>query len=210
MGERSIFHLPTWQCKLSDRLRRHRWPVRFLPLKNLCVFIQHSDRLSRFGLGDIALDDIVVYDTCPNQDRLCTFEDPKICDFVNDAASQYNWVRTTGDDPLASGFKPSIDHTDGTSNGAYIFVDLSRSSPTANNQRARLISPTVTPNGEQCVEYWYYTDAEILSSASKLNLYVRSVDPPTNATGFLIATQSVSRVSELDRQRRSISLTPSF
>lgn len=123
-----------------------------------------------------------------------------MCDYVNDAASQYSWVRTTGDDPLASGFKPSTDHTDGTSNGAYALVDISRSSSTVNNQRARLISPVVMPNGEQCVEYWYYTDAEILSSASKLNLYVRSMDPPTNASGYLIASQSVSRVSELDGQ----------
>ena len=148
----------------------------------------------RFGLGDIAIDDIAVYPSCSNEDRLCSFEDPNICSYTVENNTQYNWIRTTGDDPFASGFKPSIDHTDGTSNGAYMMVDISRSS-SVNNQRARLSSPLITPNGEQCVEYWYYTDAEILSTSSKLNLYVRSLKPTGTSSDSLISSRNVLRVS---------------
>ena len=150
---------------------------------------------NRYHLGDIALDDIVVYDSCPNDNRFCTFEDPSICNYANDALTQYNWTRTTGDAPLASGFKPSTDHTDGTSNGAYMLVDISQSSSTITNQRARLVSQTVVPNGEQCVEFWYYIDAEALSTASKLNLYVRPTAQQANSSGYLIWSKNILRVS---------------
>ena len=207
MAERSIFDLPSQQWhQISDRLRRHRRPVSFSTRKEFFEEVGIHHLLSRYGLGDIALDDIVVYQSCPNEDRLCTFEDPAICNYLNDAGSQYNWVRTTGDDPLATGFKPTTDHTDGTSNGAYMLVDISKSSSTVNNQRARLTSPVLMPNGEQCVEYWYYTDAEALSTASKLNLYVRTSTQPTNTSGYLIASQSVLRVSGFNERWLILSL----
>ena len=128
---------------------------------------------------------------------MCTFEDPSICNYVNDPLTQYNWTRTTGDDSLFNGFKPDIDHTDGTSNGAYMLVDISKSSTTITNQRARLISPVVMPNGAQCIEFWYYTDAEALSTASRLNLFLRTSTQPTNSSGYLIWSKNILRVSYL-------------
>jgi hypothetical protein len=149
-------------------------------------------------MGDIGLDDIAVYTSCPNEDRLCTFEDPSICGYANDVLTQYNWTRTTGDDPLATGSKPTTDHTDGTSNGAYMLVDISQSSSLITNQRARLVSPMILSNGEQCVEFWYYTDAEALSTASRLNLFVRSSMQSANASGYLIWSKNILRVSWFD------------
>jgi hypothetical protein len=90
-----------------------------------------------------------------------------------------------------------IDHTDGTSNGAYMLVDITNSSTTNNNKRARLVSPIVTPNGEQCVEFWYYTDADISSLSSRLNIYVRTTAQLANTTGYLISSQSVLRVGSI-------------
>jgi hypothetical protein len=104
-------------------------------------------------------------------------------------------VRTTGDDPLASSFKPSTDHTDGTSNGAYMLVDISKASSIITNQRARLVSPVIVANGEQCVEFWYYTDAEALSTASRLNLFVRTNTQKNASAGYLIWSKSILRVS---------------
>ena len=153
-----------------------------------------SSSSHRFGLGDIALDDIVVYTSCKTDDRLCTFEDPTICNYASSTTDQYNWIRVTGDDPIATGFKPPIDHTDGTSNGAYMMIDVTKPSALSNNQRARLTSPMFVPNGDQCVEYWYYTDAEILSSNSRLKVFVRTSTQSANATGYLIGTEQIFRV----------------
>lgn len=117
-----------------------------------------------------------------------------MCNYVNDASSQYNWVRTTGDAQLVSTSKPIIDHTDGTGNGAYMIVDISQSSSSIINQRARLTSTDITPNGEQCVEFWYYSDAEILSSNSKLNVYARPKTQSTNSSGYLVWSKNIFQV----------------
>ncbi|CAF1538469.1 unnamed protein product, partial [Adineta steineri] len=168
--------------------------------------------VGQFHLGDIALDDIVVYTSCPDENRLCTFENASICNYANDASVQYNWVRTTGDDPLASGSKPTIDHTDGTSNGAYMLIDISKPSATISNQRARLMSQTTIPNGEQCVEFWYYTSAEVLSMNSKLNLFIRPSTTVSNSSDYLIWSRSISneRQWRISQQRipHGLALSP--
>jgi len=76
-----------------------------------------------------------------------------------------------------------------------MIVDISQSSSTIINQRARLISPDITPNGEQCVEFWYYSDAELLSSGSKLNVFVRTKTQSTNTSGYLIWSKNILQVS---------------
>lgn len=75
-----------------------------------------------------------------------------------------------------------------------MMIDITKPSALINNQRARLTSPVIIPNGEQCVEYWYYTDAEILSSNSRLRVYVRPSTQSTNSTGYLIGTERIFRV----------------
>lgn len=148
----------------------------------------------RYGLGDIAIDDIVVSSSCPVEERLCTFEDPVMCNYVNDPLAQYNWTHTTGLDEIISSAKPKIDHTDGTSFGAYAIVDISQSSTEHTDQRARLISPSITPNGEQCVEFWYYFDGDVLSASSKLNVYVRANSAQSNSSNYLIWSRSLPQV----------------
>ncbi|CAF5214849.1 unnamed protein product, partial [Rotaria magnacalcarata] len=168
--------------------------------------------VGQFGLGDIAIDDIVVYQSCPNEDRLCSFEDPKLCSYSNDATTQYNWIRATGNDPVATGFKPLTDHTDGTSYGAYMLVDISKPAPGVTDQRARLTSPVIVPNGEQCVEFWYYSDGDLISALSKLQLFVRTSKQTTNTTGYLIWSKNILREGQwrLSQQRipHGLSLTP--
>jgi hypothetical protein len=131
------------------------------------------------------LDDIVVYDSCPVQDRQCNFDDGSLCSYVNDVTNQYDWVRTTGDDALLSISKPSIDHTDGVSSGPYAMIDISKSVSNSGNRQARL------------VEFWYYANAQGLSSASKLNLYVRNDAQVNTTTGFLIWSKNILAVSPI-------------
>ena len=76
-----------------------------------------------------------------------------------------------------------------------MLVDISQSSSTINNQRSRLVSPIMMSNGEQCVEFWYFTDAEVLSTNSKLNLFVRSTTQSTNSSGYLIWSKNILKVS---------------
>ncbi|CAF4044180.1 unnamed protein product, partial [Rotaria sordida] len=203
---------PVWTRTRNQGNQWLKGQYAIFPPENTKFQIVFEGVVGQYGLGDIALDDIVVYVSCPNEDRLCTFEDPSLCNYINDVETQYNWTRTTGNDPLASGFKPSIDHTDGTSNGAYMLVDISKSSSNVTNQRARLISPVIVPNGEQCVEFWYYTDAEALSSASRLNLFVRTSTQLTNTSGYLIWSTDIlqDRHWRISQQRipHGLSLTP--
>jgi hypothetical protein len=51
------------------------------------------------------------------------------------------------------------------------------------------------PNGEQCVEFWYYSNGNILSSASALSVYVRTQTQPSNSTGFLIWSKRTELVN---------------
>jgi len=190
--------------------------------------IQYYVFSSRYGLGDIAIDDISLSDSCPTEERLCTFEDPIMCKYVNDPLTQYQWIHTTGldqvctfedpimckyvNDPLTqyqwihttgldqvvSDAKPSVDHTDGTTFGAYAMVDISKSSSNNTDQRARLISPTITPNGEQCVEFWYYSDGDLLTSSSKLNVLVRANSEQSNSSNYLIWSKSLPQVNSFE------------
>lgn len=152
--------------------------------------------IDRFGLGDIALDDIAVYQTCTNEERLCSFENSDLCGYTSATTTQYNWIRTTGDDPFLRPAKPAIDHTDGTSNGGYMMVDII-SSTGSTDQRARLSSAVVSPNGEQCIEYWYYIDSSILSTSSKLNVFVKSERTNSTSNGYLLSSVNAFSVGSL-------------
>ncbi|CAM4935869.1 unnamed protein product [Rotaria socialis] len=187
-----------------------QYPI--FPQANTKFQIVFEGIVGQFGLGDIAIDDIVVYQSCPNEDRLCSFEDPKLCSYSSDATTQYNWIRTTGNDPVGTGFKPLTDHTDGTINGAYMLVNISKPAQGVTDQRARLTSPVIVPNGEQCVEFWYYLDGELISTLSKLQLFVRTSKQSTNTTGYLIWSKNILREGQwrLSQQRipHDLSLTP--
>jgi len=82
-----------------------------------------------------------------------------------------------------------------------MIVDISQSSSITLNQRARLISPDITPNGEQCVEFWYYSNSDAVSSASKLNVFVRTKTQSTNTSGYLIWSKNILQVSYFYRER---------
>ncbi len=88
-----------------------------------------------------------------------------------------------------------IDQTDGTGNGGYMIVDISQSSLVTINQRARLMSPIINPNGEQCIEFWYYSDADIPSSPSRLTVFIRANPQAKNESNYLIWSKNIVQVS---------------
>ncbi|XP_071956924.1 MAM domain-containing glycosylphosphatidylinositol anchor protein 2-like [Antedon mediterranea] len=78
--------------------------------------------------GDIALDDFQIFSgLCPQivvtpapsdspSFAQCDFEDPQICNFVQDTTDDFDWTRASGGTD-SSGTGPTYDHTYGTSKG---------------------------------------------------------------------------------------------
>ncbi|XP_055957693.1 MAM and LDL-receptor class A domain-containing protein 2 [Patella vulgata] len=123
--------------------------------------------------GDIAIDDIIfTQSSCgllpataipPTQTTMvltspaptapagpfnCTF-DQNLCGWQQDKTDKFDWIRhkgTTGTG--ATG--PQKDHTSG--NGYYVYIETS--TPRGNGDKARLISPSITP-GSHCLRFWY-------------------------------------------------------
>lgn len=64
----------------------------------------------------------------------------------------YSWIRQRGSTG-SSGTGPSSDHTRRNRLGYYIYIETSSVSA---NKTARLLSPTVTLSGSQCLSFWYH------------------------------------------------------
>lgn len=71
------------------------------------------------------------------------------------------------------------------------------SSTGSTDQRARLSSAVVSPNGEQCIEYWYYIDSSILSTSSKLNVFVKPERTNSTSNGYLLSSVNAFSVGSL-------------
>ncbi|KAH9494982.1 hypothetical protein Btru_018318 [Bulinus truncatus] len=119
--------------------------------------------------GDIAVDDIVVYDgTCP-QTTVCDFEDDGICGYNQDIYDDFDWLRHSGGtDTVGTG--PSLDHTYGTIRGHYMYIETS--SPRVAGDVARMLSPVYPATDGCCLKYWYHMYG---STVGTLSLYLRDV-----------------------------------
>ncbi|XP_078483553.1 MAM and LDL-receptor class A domain-containing protein 1 isoform X3 [Ciona intestinalis] len=119
--------------------------------------------------GDIAIDDVTVcitvllVDTCFNVYMFqfdygncpptldCGFEsgDGGLCGYTNDDTADFVWIRGSG---RIDGYTTGIayDHTYGTADGHYMYMDTSAST----GQRARLVSRTYPPTNAQCLTFY--------------------------------------------------------
>ncbi|XP_035658189.1 MAM and LDL-receptor class A domain-containing protein 1-like [Branchiostoma floridae] len=107
--------------------------------------------------GDIAIDDVTIRDgscggggggNCDFENGLCTWTNE-----LND--DEFDWVQGTGDTPTQN-TGPSTDHTTGTGQGTYMFLETS--APRQPDDRAKLVSevfPATSSNG-QCLRFWYH------------------------------------------------------
>ena len=100
----------------------------------------------------------------------CDFEQSTICGFTNNQAEQYHWQWHQGG-TASLGTGPSADHTFGTRNGHYVYMESS--APMQPNNTAHLISPTYTgmPGSPLCMKFYYHMYG---ANVGTLNVYLTS------------------------------------
>ncbi|XP_041460944.1 MAM and LDL-receptor class A domain-containing protein 2-like [Lytechinus variegatus] len=130
--------------------------------------------------GDIAVDDIALYDgACPTQVE-CDFE-MDLCSWTQDQTNPWQWQRNTGPTPTPS-TGPSYDHSTGSALGYYAFV---KASDASSDSKARLFSPIYLDTDMECLRFWYHMFGDNLG---QLNIYIE--DQVTQEVGNPLFTRS--------------------
>ncbi|XP_066300036.1 MAM and LDL-receptor class A domain-containing protein 1-like [Branchiostoma lanceolatum] len=107
--------------------------------------------------GDIAIDDVTIRDGSCGGGGNCDFENG-LCTWTNEVGvneDEFDWTEGSGD-TATQNTGPSTDHTTGTGQGTYMFLETS--SPRQPGDRAKLVSevfPATSSNG-QCLRFWYH------------------------------------------------------
>ncbi|ESO97870.1 hypothetical protein LOTGIDRAFT_152977 [Lottia gigantea] len=95
----------------------------------------------------------------------CNFEN-NWCGWTQAKDDNFDWGRQKG--PTSSrGTGASKDHTFG--GGYYVYIETSN--PRKPNDKSRIMSPTITPKGVQCVTFWYHMYGR---SVNRLNMYAQA------------------------------------
>ncbi|XP_072014819.1 MAM and LDL-receptor class A domain-containing protein 2-like [Amphiura filiformis] len=103
--------------------------------------------------GDIALDDIVLYDGDCQTPTFCDFE-VDFCEWSQDTTSDdFDWSRGKGGTP-SEGTGPEKDHSTGTSEGYFAYIETD--TPQVQGDKARLLSPVYPDTTAECVQIWYH------------------------------------------------------
>ncbi|XP_033112049.1 MAM and LDL-receptor class A domain-containing protein 1-like [Anneissia japonica] len=129
--------------------------------------------------GDIALDDVRIIDgAClRNAQNQCDFEDPHICYFVQDEYDDFDWIRTSGL-TLTSGTGPAYDHTYGTLQGSYMYIETSYQ---RYNQTARLWTLSYPATNGTCVKWFYHMYG---ATVNTLNVYIVNTEGTVGAPAW--------------------------
>ena len=116
--------------------------------------------------GFAAIDDIVIQENeCAPVDY-CDFEDNQ-CGFTNDATADFEWQRgNSSTSTLTTG--PSIDHTLGTSEGLFMYIDASKQKEL---EKSRLDSPIQSKTAGSCVHFYFHMNGFDIGT---LNVYAKS------------------------------------
>ncbi|CAF3694948.1 unnamed protein product, partial [Didymodactylos carnosus] len=102
--------------------------------------------------GDIGLDELsLLQGECPPSTE-CDFE-TSYCGWTNDTTADFYWIRAQKE-TLSSNTGPSADHTTQSPNGYYLYIETS--SPQAEGQKARIISPKYPASSSLCLKFWYH------------------------------------------------------
>ncbi|XP_033753484.1 MAM and LDL-receptor class A domain-containing protein 1-like [Pecten maximus] len=118
--------------------------------------------------GDIALDDITVNTgNCP-QDGTCDFENG-LCGYVQSVSDVFDWTLNSGRTSSAA-TGPPTDHTFGTNEGHYMYIESSR--PRRPGDKARLNTPQFSKTSASCFQFWYSMNGR---TTGRLNVYQRAV-----------------------------------
>ena len=102
--------------------------------------------------GKVSIDDIQMTEKeCDGSDgsdsHSCNFDETSLCGYVNDPeGNTIPWMQGAGG--LNQGHGPDIDHSTGTVNGYYMYIDGQA------NGTAMINSPQLVYGGEMCAEVW--------------------------------------------------------
>ncbi|XP_061173555.1 MAM and LDL-receptor class A domain-containing protein 2-like [Saccostrea echinata] len=118
--------------------------------------------------GDIALDDISLNQgLCPGSPT-CDFEDG-MCGYTQDVSDQFDWTLHSSR-TVSTSTGPVSDHTYGTAQGHYVYIEAS--APRRMGDKARIDSPSfpATTGTGSCLTFWYSMYGRSIGS---LNVYLR-------------------------------------
>ncbi len=124
--------------------------------------------LSELFILDLAIDDISNTEgECPGSE-ICTFEED-LCGWLNGQnglVDDFDWIRNAGA-TSSFGTGPSVDHTYGTPEGMYLYIEASDAAN--KGDKAWLISEHYEP-GLHCLVFWYHLYG---AGMGTLNVYSR-------------------------------------
>ncbi|XP_043921445.1 MAM and LDL-receptor class A domain-containing protein 1 [Protopterus annectens] len=144
-------------------------------------------------------------DNCSHELQ-CDFENG-FCNWIQDTSDDFDWKRSHGPYPSLRDTRPMKDHTTGTVDGFYLYIDTSK--PQSFGDRAMLISPTlkatVLTNDRNCTFRFYYHMYG--KHVNKLIVYKRVT---SNTMGQEIWHKEGSQVNMWLRQTISITSSVPF
>ncbi len=159
-------------------------------------------RPGQYNTFNAALDDLTLEEgACPSFGS-CDFEDDYcIWQNVDDIRSDFKWELRRGN-TASSDTGPSTDHTTGTVDGRFLFMEASY--PSRIGERALLESSVFlpTPTYGLCMQFWYHMYG---SDMGQLNIYANASNIST-----LLWTQSGNKGDQWLNARLNIKSSKSF
>ena len=100
----------------------------------------------------VAIDRIFVTKGSCSSVMFCDFENLDLCGYTNLASNDYDWMVGKGNDDSSVWAKPDVDHTLGSENGGFTFVNPGKFDA---GMSASLISPAFTHfDTQRCLKFW--------------------------------------------------------
>ena len=132
----------------SKTWRRLRKNVEISEMEFMLVF----DGKTKKNNTIVAIDRIFVTKGSCSSVMFCDFENLDLCGYTNLASNDYDWMVGKGNDDSSVWAKPDVDHTLGSENGGFTFVNPGKFDA---GMSASLISPAFTHfDTQRCLKFW--------------------------------------------------------
>ena len=142
---------PETKTHLVNRMSQYGSPGMLISFHNVLQVLLEGVS-GENATGDIAVDDMsVLYEPCPNPGA-CNFDRGDLCTWTNSREEGGVWLLTSGGTPDDE-TGPSVDHTTGTSEGFYLYIEASIMMP---GDAAVLISEPIMADEEMCIQLYYH------------------------------------------------------
>ncbi|XP_033751986.1 MAM and LDL-receptor class A domain-containing protein 1-like [Pecten maximus] len=149
----------------TDNVQGNTWVPQEVTLTSQSKFQVIIEALrGSSSTSDIAIDDLTISPGTCRRAGACNFEQG-LCGYTNLQGDQFDWTRGQGNSPSAY-TGPSVDHTTGTTNGHYMFIESS--SPQRLGDKAWLASDPIQPTTGSCLTFWYNMNG---AGIGTLNVY---------------------------------------